>query len=207
MTTLQEFLATGMLGGIVPGESTPDAVRNALGEPDDRSERANPEIWRYGGLQLAFYREPGGGPPTLTTIGYFLDGPGPRFPRNPALQWQLDPPADAAGFRQFLDDCDLQVLSSTSNPAEEGTEGVVVPKRETLILDSGTRATFLDDRLHNLYFTAKTRPQGKQLTLFVPEEVLEHARKVAAAEQGASVASVCTRWLIEHARGMEVART
>jgi hypothetical protein len=204
MIAFRTFLETGRLGQVTPGESTGEAVRDVFGPPAEISTGKNPEIWRYGGLQFTFYRGPGDTQQVLTAIGIFFDDPEPGFPDVLALDSQIELPLDIAQFRRYLEDCGLQVHSSVVVPEEEVYEGVVEPSRATLVLDSGVRATFLGGQLHNLFFTSKSRPRGKQMTLFVPEEVLEQARKVAEVEPGASVSSICTRWLVQHAKGQEV---
>lgn len=226
LQALDSFLKTGRLGSITAGAASPDSVRKALGDPDETSEQRNPEIWKYGDLgvvlrslvpddapgagepavhgqlQLSFYRQPGESSATLTTIGILPTVSAPGFPGvivygNDAIGFDQ--------FRQHLRTLGLDERSVTSGYSGSVGDDAPEAARRTSDLDSGVRATFLDERLHSLFFTARTKPAGKQLTLFVPQEVIEQARRVAASEHGATVASICTRWLTEHARGLPVA--
>ena len=66
---LEEFLKNGKLGSLYLGLSR-DEVRRLLGEPPNHSERSwKNEIWKYDGLELAFWAD------SLSFIGlYFEDG-------------------------------------------------------------------------------------------------------------------------------------
>lgn len=74
MASLDEFLTTGRLGEIAVGASK-DFVRQLLGEPEDVSTQRNPELWKYGAIQLGFHKGKGAKLAALHFIGlYFQSG-------------------------------------------------------------------------------------------------------------------------------------
>src|SRR5258708_16656516 len=79
MATLVELLKTGRLDGISVGISR-DEVRALLGEPEDVSISKFPQTWKYGPLQLAFYKSADGSNPLLASISMYFPEPDLRFP-------------------------------------------------------------------------------------------------------------------------------
>src|SRR5205085_5957071 len=57
MATLEDFLKAGRLGPVILGMD-PVEVMNALGDPDDTSEKLNPLTIKYGPVQLVFWSKP-----------------------------------------------------------------------------------------------------------------------------------------------------
>src|SRR5262249_17874676 len=84
MATLEEFLTTGLLGSIALG-ATKNGVRRALGEPEDVSLQKNPAVWKYGALQLAFYKSKSDLQPSLELIGIYFHTPEEQLPERLAL--------------------------------------------------------------------------------------------------------------------------
>ena len=82
MTAWNDFLATGRLGPIVPGETPIEVVRDILGPPEDVSQRKIPLILKYGSLQFTFNRPPDGSDLILSSVGIDLGSPNPNSPET-----------------------------------------------------------------------------------------------------------------------------
>jgi len=73
---IEEFLRSGALGDLHLGLSR-DQVRQMLGEPPDHSEKNwKHEIWKYGGLQIAFSGS------LLSFIGLYFENGEARLPAS-----------------------------------------------------------------------------------------------------------------------------
>lgn len=187
MASIDEFLKTGRLGPLDLG-ITKEAVRRILGEPDDVSVKKNPEIWKYGALQLVFYQSPHADEPGLSTINLFFHGPAMSIPVRLGLTgWQPTSETGIEAFRDYITGYDPEVYNQ-------------VPSIQDIIvsLDSGVRVTLNEGRLYGIHSPSKNGPEGKQFTIFVPKHVLEVIRQ-EALEHGVSMSALCTRWIQEKA--------
>jgi hypothetical protein len=71
MQLLREFLESGTLGPIAIGLS-PLEVQHILGEPWDVGGTPKNRIWKYGSIQLGFYRDKATRTETLEFIGLYF---------------------------------------------------------------------------------------------------------------------------------------
>lgn len=187
MSSIDEFLRTGRLGILSAGMDR-DEVRSLLGEPEATSRQKNFELWKYGSLQIGFHRDPFGGEPILTTINLYFHNPGESPPEPLGLVgWMPTDETTIEGFRRHIHDYDGHKY--------DGIEGV---QSSMVTLDSGVRASFDEGRLYGLHYQHSRKPEGKQLTLFLPNDVLETLRK-EASERSVSISNLCVRWIKERA--------
>jgi hypothetical protein len=193
MASIDEFLQTGRLGAIAIGMSKDD-VRGRLGEPDDVSVKKNPEIWKYGALQLTFYRGSHVEGPVLSGIGLYFHDPTASLPDPLGLTgWRPSGETTIEAFRERLTGFD---------PIDQGD----APSSQHLGIPSnpGLRIAFDDEgRLYGI-FQSRKGPEGKQLTLFLPKDLLEAIRKEASGH-GISISDLCARWIQEKAESLQKA--
>lgn len=187
MPSMDEFLKTGRLGPLDLGV-TKEAVRRILGEPDDVSVKKNPEIWKYGALQLVYYRSPHTDEPVFSTINLFFHHPASSIPARLGLMgWQPTSETGIEAFRDYITGYDPQVYDQAPSLPDI-----------TLSLDSGVRLSFSEGRLYGIHSQSKKEPEGKQFTIFVPKDVLDTIRQ-EASEHRISVSALCARWIQERA--------
>src|SRR4051812_22355882 len=104
MGSVDEFLRTDRLGPLSGGMSK-DEVREVLGEPESVSEKKNPEIWKYGSLQLVFHRNPHASSHYLIAITLYFHTPDEHPPRVLALDgWMPTGKTTYNEFRAHLAD-------------------------------------------------------------------------------------------------------
>jgi hypothetical protein len=187
MASVDEFLKTGRLGPLDVG-ITKEAVRGILGEPEDVSVKKNPEIWKYGALQLVFYRGSHSDDPVLSTINLFFHDPASSIPDRLGLTgWQPTSETGIEAFREYITAYDPQVYEQAP------------PSQDIIVsLDSGVQVTFHEGRLYGIHSRPKNEPEVKQLTIFVPKDDLDALRK-EASEHRISVSALCTQWIQERA--------
>src|SRR4051794_25040408 len=102
---------SGRLGPIVDGMSKDD-VRGLLGDPEDVSVPKNPEIWKYGALQLGFYRSPYAEEPVLTSINLYFHDPALAIPDRLGLTgWQPTSESTIESFRDYIPGYDPKVYN------------------------------------------------------------------------------------------------
>ena len=103
MASCVDFLRTGSLGSLSCGMSQ-DQVRNLLGEPEAVSTQRHPRIWKYGSLELTFYRLPDGPNPFLISISLYFHTPTSKLPDSLQLTgWSPSQETTLAEVREFLD--------------------------------------------------------------------------------------------------------
>jgi hypothetical protein len=186
MATLEQFLRTGDLGGITLG-MTPDAVAGVLGPPEDRSVKRNPLTWKYGALQLSFFREPGETSDTLALIAVYFHTPA-DVPPAPIrfTDWSSDGETTPLAFAQFLRSAHLL-------PADEGVDDGA----DRIVLPSGAHISFDEGKLHSIQFARRApKDPRKQLSVTVPVGVWEQVRQ-EARRRNQSVGEVCAAWIAE----------
>lgn len=191
MASCVDFLKTGSLGSLSCGMSQ-DQVRNLLGEPDDVSTQRQPRIWKYGSLEITFYRLPDGENPFLISISLHFHTPGSNLPDSLQLtDWSPSGETTFDEFREFLDRSAIRVDGGvTSGPDRH------------LVLASGVRVTFDEGRLYSLSYTMHREPRFKQVTVSIPREDLKAIEREAAAS-GVSVSKLCSRWIVERATNLQ----
>jgi len=190
MATLKEFLTTGRLGEIAPGVSK-DSVRQLLGEPEDVSGQRNPELWKYGALQLGFHQCRGEKQPALAFIGLYFKAAGAGIPNALAWTGWLPPPGTSfKAFQDWLADAGLNDSAALK---------VTGDANEYLIMHSGVRITFDDGNLHSIQYTAQRTPERRQLSVSLPTDLWDRIRE-EAAQQRVSMAELCSRWIRDHVR-------
>jgi hypothetical protein len=191
MASIDEFMRSGRLGPITGGMSQ-DEVRGLLGEPEDVSVQKNPEIWKYGALQLGFYRSPYVEKPVLTTINLYFHDPTSSLPDRLGLTgWQPTSETTIEAFRDYIPGYDPQVYGEASS-----FQDVIVTTH------SGVRITFGEGHLYGIHFQSKKESAGKQFTIFLPKDLLDAIRK-EASEQRISVSDLCARWIREKAESLQ----
>lgn len=191
MPTFVDFLNSGQLGAL-HCELLKEDVRNLLGEPQAVSSRGNPEIWKYGSLELTFYRAPTAESAWLTSIAIHFDSDSIRLPGSLELSGWL--PTGATTFdelRSYLDGSGIQIAG-----------GVASGPHKHLVLSSGVRITFDEDRLFSVGYTLGREPELKQITVAIPRRELSAIQQEAAAS-GVSVSTLCARWIMERATNLQ----
>ena len=77
---------------------------NLLGEPDALSSKRHPHIWKYGSLELTFYRLPDGTAPFLVSISLYFYAPARNPPDSLEFTgWSPSHETTFDDFREFLD--------------------------------------------------------------------------------------------------------
>jgi hypothetical protein len=194
MVSFDEFLRTGQIGPLAVG-MTRDAVRDLVGDPDDTSISKSPEIWKYGPIEVSYYRTPDGSEPFLASILYHFDGTSPTPPPLSPSGWRPTHETSVEDFRAHLKEIEIPVVG-----------GVDSGPNQHLVLGSSLRVTFEDGRLASVGYTAKREPEFKQLSLSLRKEDFDQIQREAKT-RGISASALCSRWISEHAmslRGHEV---
>ncbi len=161
-------------------------VRDLLGEPEDVSTKRNPQIWKYGSLELTFYTPFKTEEPRLASFTIQFHLPTVKLPESLPLSDRL-PTSEMSleEFRELLLDVPVHVDGGvTSGPIQH------------LVLGSGVRVSFDDGRLYNLTCTMRREPELKQISIAIPRRVLNMIQVQALASRE-SVSELCARWLEE----------
>jgi hypothetical protein len=191
MAAIDEFLKTARLGEIATGISKED-VRGLLGDPEDVSVQKNPEIWKYGALQLTFYKDSQESEPHLAAINLYFNNPKDPIPAALSLTgWLPTGETSVQDFRDHLTDADLQVDFRAPSASHDH-----------VVLPSGVRVTFDEGRLHSVHYSAKHEREVKQLTVSIPRKDLEILRKEAASRR-ISMSALCSEWIKEHISNLQ----
>lgn len=192
MTSFVEFLKTGRLGPVSVGMARDD-VRMALGEPRDVSVNRFPRIWKYGPLQLTFYKSTDESEPFLASIVlHFYSDPMEHLPEGLALtDWGERGPIDYSEFRDYLTVHGISVVG-----------GVTAGPRKHLVLPSAVRVSFDEDQLYSVGYDLKREPEVKQLTVKVRRKDLEAIQKWARG-LGMSAPDLCSQWIRERVSTLE----
>lgn len=151
MASFREFLCTGRLGNLRCGLSMLE-VRDLLGEPEDVSTKRNPQIWKYGSLELTFYTPFKTEEPRLASFTIQFHLPTVKLPESLPLSDRL-PTSEMSleEFRELLLDVPVHVDGGvTSGPIQH------------LVLGSGVRVSFDDGRLYNLTCTMHREPDSNR---------------------------------------------
>jgi SmpA / OmlA family len=190
MPSFVEFLKTGQLEKLHCGMSK-DEVRDLLGEPEAVSSQGNPQIWKYGSLELTFYRSSEAESPWLVSIDIQFHSHAIGLPGSEELNgWLPTGETTFEEFRGFLDNAAIRV---------DG--GVTSGPHQHLVLGSGVRITFDEGRLYSASYTLRREPEFKQITVAIPRRELKAIQQQAAAS-GVSVSKLCSRWIMERASSL-----
>jgi len=191
MPSFLEFVKTGQLGELHCGMSK-EEVRNLIGDPEAVSSQQNPQIWKYGHLELTFYRSSQGESPWLVSIVIHFHSQSLKLPGSQGLGgWSPTGETTFEEFRGFLEDSAIRV---------DG--GVTSGPHQHLILGSGVRVTFDEARLYSASYTLRREPDLKQITVAIPRSDLKAIQQEAAAT-GLSVSKLCSRWIVERASNLQ----
>jgi len=188
MATLEQFLRTGELGPIRIGMRQADII-TVLGQPPDESIAREPKILKYGGLQLSFAKDAVEARQRLVQIGLYFGEPIPEVIR-PA-DFIGTPEKTMADVRKFLDQAELKTAA-------------VVEGEETscIVLPSGVRITFSDQKLHSIMSSAKASARSKkQIAVSIPEDAWQHLSTLAK-QSNRSVADLCAQWITQRANDL-----
>ena len=191
MPAFVDFLNSGQLGAL-HCELRKEDVRNLLGEPQAVSSRGNPEIWKYGSLELTFSRASTAESAWVASITIHFDSDSIRLPGSLGLTGWL--PTSETTFdelRSYLDSSGVQVAG-----------GVTSGPDKRLVLSSGVRITFDEDRLDSVGYTLQREPELKQITVAIPRRELSVIQQEAAAS-GVSVSKLCARWIMERVTSLQ----
>lgn len=191
MPSFIEFLKTGQLEKL-HCEMSKDEVRELLGEPEAVSPQGNPQIWKYGSLELTFYRSSEAESPWLVSIVIHFHSHTINLPGFEGLAgWWPTGDTTFEEFRDFLVRSAIRV---------DG--GVASGPDQHLVLASGVRVTFDEGRLYSVGYTLRREPELKQITISIPRRDLKAIQQEAAAS-GVSVSKLCSRWILERASSLQ----
>jgi hypothetical protein len=180
MDTLEQFLKTGQLNQIRPGMG-PDEVRHLLGNYDDVSASKKPTIWKYGPIQLGFWKGSPDAKPALDFLGIYGAPAADKLPAG--LAWTGIAPCQAATKPAFA-----ALVQSLGLVPQETTN-----HRETRwVLPSGVSVSFADDQLHSIQFVSRRESKRKQVAVSLSEPVWSKVRDEAQRRQ-MSPAEFCAK--------------
>jgi len=190
MPSFVEFLKTGQLAELHCGMSK-DEVHELLGEPEAVSAQGNPQIWKYGSLELTFYRSSEAESPWLVSIVIHFHSHAIKLPGFQELAG-LWPTGETTfeEFHEFLDNSAIRV---------DG--GVTSGPHQYLVLNSGVRVTFDEGHPYSASYTLRRELELKQITISIPRRDLKAIQQEAAA--GVSVSKLCSRWILECASSLQ----
>jgi hypothetical protein len=183
MSTLETLLVHGQLGPIALGLAE-DSVRDLLGEPDDVSVKTSPKIVRYGSLELAFFRGEMDRLPTLKSIHVYFDRPDPLPAQVSMDGWWPSNKTSPDEFRRQFATLGIPLHGLVGGSPDEH-----------LATNTGTRITFVDDRLHSIH-RSSPRSETRQITVVVLKDEVEIIGQLAR-QSNLSVAALCSRWISE----------
>jgi hypothetical protein len=192
MSTFGDFLTSGRLGTIALGDSE-EKVRRALGEP---RTTVDPGIWEYDGLSVKFERTESGRAVFMLLVKFSL--PEKKLPNGLGLTgWVPTPDLAVEEFKRNL--ATLGIKEGTDYQTRCCNGGSEILE----MTSSGVRATFLDGMLASIMIVASApkHSKGRQLAVFVPEDVIDVVRK-EAAQRKVSISALCSEWITEHARSV-----
>jgi hypothetical protein len=117
MATLEQFLRDGILGPIRPGMSEAEVLAR-LGPPPDVSITKHPQILKYGGLQLTFFRQEDKQDRVLAHVGLYFGQDGEPLP-EPTRPTDFQATSDTMmhDIREFLSRKGLEVSATTDDEA------------------------------------------------------------------------------------------
>jgi hypothetical protein len=119
MVTFDEFLQTGRLGELVEGQTSVE-VRGLLGEPEGVSGRGWPQLWKFGSLQVGFFREARDELSYLTSIALYFRVPEESPPESLGISgWYPPIGCSYDDFRQHLDEVGVPVIGRRDLRAKE----------------------------------------------------------------------------------------
>jgi hypothetical protein len=192
MSTFRDFLETGRLGPLRGGLSQPEVIE-LLGEPPARSIQRDPQIWKYGSLELTFRRLRRDEPSLLVAISVLFDDRSSPLPPGLVDQgWMPSPETTPHDLRDLIPGYDADVFNAAGE----------FPSMN-ILLKSGVRVYFEDGALHAVRKANElAQPEGKQVSVFLPPAVLALIRK-EAAQRKTSIAAVCAEWLAERAKEID----
>ncbi len=191
MPMFDEFLRSGQIGQISVGMNQ-EAVRELWGPPQDTSIRKHPEIWKYGPVELSFYRSPENSSPLLVSIIYHFSQPNAELPHLLSdSSWLPTSETSFEEFRGHLADSRIPVLG-----------GVASGLHQHLVLESSSRVTFEEGKLSSVGFSAKKESKIKQVSISVPQEDFEAIRREAKI-LGLSANALCSRLISEHVSSLK----
>ena len=191
MPSFIEFLKTGQLEKL-HCEMSKDEVHELLGEPEAVSPQGNPQIWKYGSLELTFYRSSEAESLWLVFIDIHFHSHTINLLGFQGLaSWWPTGETTFEEFRGFLDNSAIRV---------DG--GVASGPHQDLVLASGVRVTFDEGRLYSVGYTLRREPELKQITISIPRRDLKAIQQEAAAS-GVSVSKLCSRWILERASSLQ----
>jgi hypothetical protein len=195
VATLDEFLTTGRLGPLAEGQSAQE-VRDLLGEPEDVSGRGSPELWKYGALQVGFFRTSRDEMPFVASLALYFRLADEALPEQLGLTgWY---PQIGCTYEQVRDHLRAVGIGSGG--------GVASGPDKSLLVGPGVRITFRKDIIDSIQFYSYREPSHKQLTISIPRAVLERIRLEARAS-GVSASSLCSKWVEERAETLVGARS
>lgn len=189
MSSFVEFLKTGELGKLHCGMSK-DEVHDLLGEPEAVTPQRNPPIWKYGSLDLVFYRSAESELQWLVSIVIHFHSHPINLPEPEGLTGWPKGDTSFDELRDLLDESAIRVDGGlTSGPDQY------------FVLSSGVRITFDEGRLYSASYTLRHEPEMKQITISIPRGDMKVIQQEAAAA-GVSVSKLCSRWILERASSL-----
>ncbi len=168
-----------------------DSVREILGDPSDVSVQKNPEHWKYGALNLSFYRGRDDAQASLVFLLLTFHTPEDKIPQELTLtDWMPSGETTLQEFKQFLTSVNL--LKSAQ---------ITAGPNELVTMDSGVEVAFMDGKLSSIQLAARHKPAGRQLAVHLPEEILELIRQ-EAKQRRISMSALCSQWIVDHASSL-----
>jgi hypothetical protein len=167
MDTLEQFLRTGKLGALEVGMTT-EQVHNLLGAPEDVSVQKRPLIWKYGSLQVSFFKEDKIAKETLDFIGLYFHSSDAPLPSPLSWSgWQPSRETNQQEMQEYLQRNNLKFQRESFGE----TDHFIVP--------SGTRIVLHEGKLHSLQYTGRQKSRKKQVSVAVTEDVWDLIRQEA----------------------------
>jgi hypothetical protein len=164
-------------------------VRDLLGEPEATSGRGLPGLWRYGPLEIGFFRSSRDEMPFVASISLYFRNSDEALPETLGVAGWFPPVGSPyVELRSRLDQAGIPVVG-----------GVTAGPTKHLVVGPGVRITFDADLLHSIQYYAKREPPFKQLSISIPREDLDLIRREARS-RSVSVSSLCSTWVRERAR-------
>jgi hypothetical protein len=192
MPTLEQFLQTGELGPLHPGMREAEVIA-LLGPAPDESVARHPSILKYGGLQIILLRNSKLGDCRLSRIALYFRPPLEPIPA-PALPSDFKPTSDTTldDIRDFLARVGLKESAIVENDDSA-----------SLIMPSGARIAFEENKLHSMSFAAPASgPPKKQISVSITAETLNKL-KTLAKQSNKSVSELCAEWISQRAHELQ----
>lgn len=183
-----DFLKTGRIDQVTL-DKTPAEVKLILGEPSDISVRKNPEIWKYGPIELTFYRRSKKDPHLLASITCkFAEDTAPPSTSVWTEGWVPSHETNSSTFTSELDRHGIRISKM------QGGESELERFELHIELDSSGVVDFRDDRLVSVRFEAEERSELKQMSITLSDSDLRLIKNEARL-LGVSSAALCARWI------------